>query len=276
MERLVPATDTTHAPVVLRSRPADCRQGSLVGPAGPWRGNGMLRRRRGSASAGFSAPLAGVTVAATLALTGGLAPAQEVRRATVGQPAPPFELTALDGKTHSLARYAAKVVVLEWFAPDCPYVAKHYEEPAASVRRLIERYRDRGVVWLSIASGPHADRDRLKEAVSEWKLDHTVLLDPDGRVARAYGAKTTPHVFVIKRGVVRYAGAMDDDRTPDLVGEEQFVERAIRALLEGRLPTLAETKPYGCELKLEDEAEEPSEVTECEVAGEATDEDGAE
>src|SRR5690606_26880023 len=114
--------------------------------------------------------------------------------------------------------------------PDCPYVAKHYEEPTASVRRLIERYRDEGVVWLSIASGPHADRERLKQAVREWKLDHTVLLDPDGRVARAYGARTTPHLFVIKRGVVRYAGAMDDDRTPDLVGEEQFVERAIRAL----------------------------------------------
>jgi peroxiredoxin len=141
------------------------------------------------------------------------ADAGEPPTATLGDPAPAFSLPDLDGKTVSLADFAGKIVVIEWFNPDCPFVKyAHGEGPLAT---LAAEQSKAGIVWLAINSGAPGKQgtgvERNREAASEWKLEHAILLDEDGKVGHAYGATSTPHMFVIDAaGKLVYAGGLDN------------------------------------------------------------------
>lgn len=132
--------------------------------------------------------------------------------AKLGEPAPAFELPDLDGNLVSLASFAGKTIVLEWFNPDCPFVKyAHGEGPLAD---LAAKQGD-DVVWIAINSGAPGKQGhgaaRNREAKAEWKLDHAILLDESGVVGHQYGATTTPHMFVIDpAGTLVYAGGLDN------------------------------------------------------------------
>lgn len=176
-------------------------------------------------------------------------------RARIGEPAPDFTLTDLDGKEHKLSDYTAKgqIVVLEWFNPYCPYVQKHHKHNR-TMAQLYEEYKGRGVVWLAINSAHEGDasssRDVNVEHKKTWEIKYPILLDPTGKVGKMYGARTTPHMYVINAdGTLVYMGAIDDDRSPDRLGKVNYVREALNAVLAGETVATAETRPYGCTVK---------------------------
>jgi peroxiredoxin len=170
--------------------------------------------------------------------------------ATVGELAPDFTLVDQAGASHSLASYRGRIVVLEWTNPTCPYVVRHSE--AGTMRRLDAGFADQDVVWIAIDSSRTvvpADSEAFRVANA---LPYPVLQDPHGVVGRAYGARTTPHMFVIDReGKVRYSGAIDDDPRGQVAAPTNHVERAVEALLAGQAPPVSTTEPYGCSVKYE-------------------------
>ena len=177
--------------------------------------------------------------------------------ATVGQPAPAFTLTDTKGTTHSLADFAGKTVVLEWFNHECPFVKKHYG--AGNMQRQQAAATGKGVVWLTInSSAPgkqgHVNAEQANAILGEWKASPTAfLLDHDGTVGQAYGAKTTPHMYVIDgAGVLRYNGAIDSNPSADpadIPGATQYVEAALGDLAANRAVARGTTQPYGCSVK---------------------------
>ena len=194
-----------------------------------------------------------LALGAALSLSAGLAQAA----ATVGQPAPAFTLTDSNGTEHSLADFRGKTVVLEWFNHECPFVKKHYG--AGNMQKQQDASEKDGVVWLLVnSSAPgkqgHVDGAQGNRVLAEWKATPTaLLLDHDGTVGKAYGAKTTPHMFVIDgQGVVRYNGAIDSTPSADaadIPGSTQFVEAALADLAANRPVARATTQPYGCSVK---------------------------
>lgn len=174
--------------------------------------------------------------------------------AKVGSAAPEFTLTDTEGKEHKLSQYAGKIVVLEWFNPDCPFVKKHHDK-MTTMADLAKANSD--VVWLAINSGAAgkqgAGLERNTKAKTDWKMGYPVLLDETGTVGRMYGARTTPHMYVInKDGILAYEGAIDDNNSVDTAGQTNYVAEAIKALKAGTPVATAETKPYGCSVKYGD------------------------
>lgn len=177
--------------------------------------------------------------------------------ATVGQPAPSFTLTDTKGTTHSLADFAGKTVVLEWFNHECPFVKKHYG--AGNMQKQQDAATGNGVIWLAInSSAPgkqgHVNAEQANAVLGEWKANPTAfLLDHDGTVGRAYGAKTTPHMYVIDgTGVLRYNGAIDSNPSADpadIPGATQYVDAALADLAADRAVARGTTQPYGCSVK---------------------------
>jgi peroxiredoxin len=169
--------------------------------------------------------------------------------ATVGQPAPGFTLKDQDGAEVDLAKLRGKIVVLEWTNPDCPFAQRHAE--AKTMSTLADRYRGKGVVWLGVDSTSYLDAARDRTWRSEHKLPYPVLDDHKGTVGTAYGARTTPHMFVIDgTGTVVYEGAIDDDATGDKGRQARnYVAEALDEVTAGQPVKLAETKPYGCSVK---------------------------
>jgi peroxiredoxin len=166
--------------------------------------------------------------------------------ATVGQPAPAFTLTDADGKTHSLAQYKGKTVVLEWTNPGCPFVVRHYD--AQTMKKLAGQHKD--VVWLAVNSTATNTADDSKKWAKDKGLPYPTLLDTDGKVGKVYGARTTPHMFVIDgKGVLRYAGAIDSDPKGKGGTVTSYVGDALTALAAGKAPSPASTEPYGCSVK---------------------------
>ncbi len=178
-------------------------------------------------------------------------------QAAVGAPAPSFTLTDTKGAAHALADFAGKPVVLEWTNPDCPFVKKHYG--AKNMQALQAKYVAQGVVWLSVCSSAsgkqgHYPADEWNRILAEQGSAATaLLLDPDGQVGRAYGAKTTPHLFVVDAaGTLVYDGAIDDNPSTDsadIPGARAYVSEALDAVLAGAPVPVAQTKPYGCSVK---------------------------
>ena len=171
----------------------------------------------------------------------------------IGAPAPAFSLKDLTGKTVNLADYKGKVVVLEWFNPECPFVKKHHEKFTTMVDTY-NAFKDKGVVWIAINSGAPgkegAGLDKNKKASTDWKLPYSVLLDETGATGKAYGAKTTPHMYIINAdGNLAYQGAIDNDRSADKAGSVNYVKQALTQVLAKETVTEAETKPYGCSVK---------------------------
>ncbi len=195
---------------------------------------------------------ASAALLAALALTPRLALADAV----IGKPAPGFSLPDTNGNTVTLAAQQGKWVVLEWTNPECPFVRKHYGK--GHMQKLQETYVARDVVWLSIGSSAPGKEGNYAPAkwneIQKERNAHptATLLDPDGTVGRAYGAKTTPHMFVIDpTGTLVYQGAIDDHSSPfgDPSGARNYVAAALDEGMTGKPVTTASTKPYGCGVK---------------------------
>lgn len=177
--------------------------------------------------------------------------------AAPGDPAPDFTLTDTNGRTHRLADYRGKTVVLEWLNYECPFVRKHYE--SGTMQGLQERYTGREVVWLSVVSSApgeqgHFSNEEMNRRTRAHNAHQTaVLMDPTGMVGRAYGARTTPHMFVISpQGEILYNGAADDRPSPDratLRGATSYIAQALDEALSGRAVSRPRTQPYGCSVK---------------------------
>lgn len=175
----------------------------------------------------------------------------------VGSAAPDFSVTDSKGKTQSLSQYKGKYVVLEWFNPDCPFVKKHYG--GGNMQKLQKEFTDKGVVWLSVDSSAAGKEGNLtpeqaEKKMSEWKTHSTaLLLDQDGKAGKAYGAKNTPHMFVISpEGKIIYEGAIDSKATPnpaDIPQSTNYVKAALDEALAGKPVTTSSSRPYGCSVK---------------------------
>jgi peroxiredoxin len=198
--------------------------------------------------------LIAATIAVTALATAGIAAADAPK---VGQPAPAFTATDLNGKSRSLAEFKGKYVVLEWHNQSCPFVKKHYS--SGNMQKLQKELTAKGAVWLSIiSSAPGAQGfvtpEQEKAYLAEQKASPTeVLFDPEGTVGHAYGAKTTPNMYVIDdKGVLIYAGAIDDNPSSDAADAataKNFVRAAYDEASAGKPVTNASTAPYGCGVK---------------------------
>ncbi|MGB0956179.1 MAG: thioredoxin family protein [Panacagrimonas sp.] len=178
-------------------------------------------------------------------------------KAKVGEPAPSFSVINAQGQTVSLADYSGQRVVLEWTNDGCPFVQKHYN--SGNMQGLQQLAAEQDTLWFTvISSAPgkqgHKDGAAAKAMIAAWKASpDAVLLDDSGDVGRAYGAKTTPHMYIIDaEGVLRYAGGIDDiptANTADIARAENYVRNAMNALARGEPVADAITRPYGCSIK---------------------------
>ena len=176
----------------------------------------------------------------------------------IGADAPDFELQGSDGKTHKLSDYKDKTVVLEWFNDECPFVRKHYDPPARNMQSLQEKFTKQGVVWFSVISSAenqdgHVDKDGAVALQGKNGSHQTaILLDPQGTVGKAYGARTTPHMYLVKEGKLLYQGAIDNKKSydkADLEGARNYIAEALEASLKNEAIKVAKTDPYGCSVK---------------------------
>jgi peroxiredoxin len=194
---------------------------------------------------------------ATTAAAFALVPTLAAAVATVGQPAPAFTASDTSGKPVSLADFKGKHVVLEWTNPGCPFVVKHYQ--SANMQGTQKAAVAKGVVWLTINSTAEDASDFKKPAdMAAWMQQQqaaasATLLDASGKVGRAYGARTTPHMYVINpAGMVVYAGAIDSkpsSNPADVAGATNHVKAALAESLAGKPVSVASTRPYGCSVK---------------------------
>jgi peroxiredoxin len=167
----------------------------------------------------------------------------------VGAPAPAFSLTDQSGQKVSLADYSGRIIVLEWINPDCPFVQRHAQ--ARTMANLANKFGEQGVVWLGINSTHYMKNDANQKWIEASSLPYVVLDDHAGEVGRAYGAKTTPHMYIIdKSGVLAYQGAIDDDQAGTKgAAAVNYVATALSELIAGKAVSVPQTKPYGCSVK---------------------------
>jgi len=192
-------------------------------------------------------------VAAALALTA----ASALAAATVGQAAPNFTAIDASGKTVTLADFKGRHVVLEWVNPGCPYVQRHYD--SANMQGTQREATSKGVVWLAVNSTAQDAGDYLTPAaMTQWMQTQkaaatATLMDTDGRVGRAYGARTTPHMYIVNpAGTLVYAGAIDDKpraSPSETASATNHVKVALAESLAGKAVSLPSTRAYGCSVK---------------------------
>jgi len=178
-------------------------------------------------------------------------------KATIGHSAPNFSLQGSDGKSHSLADYSGKYVVLEWTNPNCPFVHKFYD--SGTMQKLQTTETAKGVVWLRINSGaPGRDGSQTPAAAAAYEKEHNVastetLLDTTGAVGHTYGARTTPHMFVINpKGTLIYAGGIDNKPSTDpatIPTATNYVTTALDEAMASKPVTTPTARPYGCSVK---------------------------
>lgn len=176
-----------------------------------------------------------------------------------GKIAPAFEVKDATGKSHTLAEHKGKWLVLEWYNKDCPYVKKHYE--SGNMQKLQKAYVEKGVTWLAVISSAKGSQGHLtpEQAIEVAKSSdsgaNAILLDESGTMGRAYGAKTTPHMYVIDpQGMIVYAGAIDDNDSSDpkvIPTSKNFVVAALDSAMAEKPVEISSTKPYGCSVKYE-------------------------
>lgn len=177
--------------------------------------------------------------------------------AELNQPAPAFSAVGADGKPVKLDAYKGKTVVLEWTNHECPYVKKHYE--SGNIPNLQKDAASKGVVWLQVVSSAPGKQGHVDGATAQ-KLNASrdaapagTVLDPDGKIGKLYGAKTTPHIFIVNgAGQLVYKGGIDSLATTDkadLAKAENYVTAALASIGAGKPVVKANTKPYGCAVK---------------------------
>jgi len=175
----------------------------------------------------------------------------------VGDSAPDFTGTDSNGKMQTLSAYKGKFVVLEWSNRDCPYTRKHYD--SGNMQSLQREWRAKGVIWLTIISSAPGEEGYVTASEENAQLakvhavPSAVILDPKGSIGREYGAKTTPHMFVIDpSGKLIYAGAIDDHPTTDVADikiSKNYVNEALTQAMAGGSVSTTYTRPYGCSVK---------------------------
>ena len=204
---------------------------------------GSLNRRE------FSASLLAAPWALSLA-----SPA--LAAATVGQAAPDFSATDTTGKTRKLSDYKGKLVVLEWTNPGCPFVQKHYN---GNMQGLQKEFAAKGVVWLAINSTETSHGDYLAPAkLAGWLGEKqaaptALLMDESGKIGQLYGAKTTPHMYIVSpQGRLIYAGGIDSiasAREDDIKTATNYVRQGLSEALGGKTLSVASSRAYGCSIK---------------------------
>ena len=195
-----------------------------------------------------------LTLAGTALLAGAASTAQAA--ASVGQPAPAFTASDTTGKSRSLAEFKGKTVVLEWVNPGCPFVRKHYR---ANMQALQKEFTAKGVVWLAVNSTEKAASDYLApDALAGWMKEKSAaptatLMDEEGTIGQAYGARTTPHMYIVDaKGVLVYAGGIDSipsARPDDIKTATNYVRQGLSEVLAGQPVSAPSTRPYGCSVK---------------------------
>ena len=193
-----------------------------------------------------------VTAVAAVALASPLAAAQKN-----GAIAQDFKLTDVNGKTVQLSQFRGKTVVLEWHNPGCPFVSKHYR--SGNMQATQKAARQQGAVWLTINSGAkgkqgHMTGPEAKALIAKQNIQSTnYLLDAKGLVGKAYGAKTTPHMYIIDgNGILVYQGGIDDKPTAniaDIKNARNHVLAALNEIKSGDKVSVAQARPYGCSVK---------------------------
>lgn len=186
-----------------------------------------------------------------------LNPLAQANEALVGKPAQDFTLPDSNGKDHSLSEYKGKIVVLEWLSHDCPFVKKHYN--SGNMQKLQKTYTEKGVIWFSIISSAPGKQgyytpEEASEITKQKKAYPTaMLLDPDGDVGKLYGAKTTPHMFIINSdGMLVYNGAIDDissTKIEDISKAKNYTQIALDEVMAGKEVSIQTSQPYGCSVK---------------------------
>ncbi len=202
-----------------------------------------VAQEKGGATTGKPAPTAGKP-----ATPEGGKPAAEI-----GKPAPDFTLKDTEGKEVKLSSFKGKIVVLEWTNHECPIVKFHHGDHDTMLKTL-EGVKGKDVVWLAIDSS-HFCQDKV-ESIKGWakskKLPYPILLDPSGATGHAFGAKNTPHMFIIdKDGNLAYAGAIDDNRKTEQgkANVKNYVAEALASLISGQTVAVKTTDAYGCSVK---------------------------
>jgi len=177
-------------------------------------------------------------------------PGSDIQDERSGKRAPAFELNSFDGKTVNLSGYRGKIVVLEWLNFECPFSRYHYETKSTMVE-LAKKYKGKNVVWLAVNSTSHTTPAANKAFARQYRLPYLILDDRPGKVGRAYGAETTPHMYIINpRGNLVYEGAIDDSpmgRKKE--GVINYVDNALAELTARKAVSTPKTKPYGCTVK---------------------------
>lgn len=186
------------------------------------------------------------------------APTLALAAAVPGEKAPDFSEVDAAGKTHTLTDYKGEWLVLEWFNKGCPYVRKHYG--SGNMQALQKKYTGEDINWLTVISSAEGKQGYLEPAQAlevaeshELNASAPFLLDPDGSMGRAYGAKTTPHMFIINpQGEVVYAGAIDDNDSANpavIPDSKNYVAAALDASLAGETVDVSSSRAYGCGVK---------------------------
>jgi len=193
------------------------------------------------------------SLAAAAAVLAGVALADPA----VDAPAPAFTGQTSSGQAISLDQFKGQTVVLEWTNDGCPFVQKHYQ--TGNMQKTQAAANGAGAVWITVMSSApgkqgHADATRANKLIKEWAAEPDfVLLDPDGAIGKAFGAKTTPQMALIdQNGVLRYAGAIDDQPSANhatVNGASNYLLAALSSLEKGEPIAVKETKPYGCSVK---------------------------
>lgn len=169
-----------------------------------------------------------------------------------GRQAPAFELNSFTGRKIKLADLTGKIVVLEWFNTDCPFARHHYDQ-ASTMIDLARKYKDKDVVWLAVNSTNTTTPQANREFAEKHKLPYPILDDRSGTVGRQYGARNTPHMFIIdKDGTIAYRGAIDNAPLGKVQGDGtkiNYVDQALSELMAGKAVTTPTTTPYGCTVK---------------------------
>lgn len=181
--------------------------------------------------------------------------------AAVGQPAPDFTLQDTAGQPVKLSQFKGKPVVLEWNNPGCPFVRKHYQ---GNMQALQKDFTQRGVVWLAINSTEDTSPDHLPPPqLARWMRDQgaspsATLMDEDGTIGKRYGARVTPHMYIVDaQGRLVYAGGIDSipsARVADIEKATNHVRQGLTELLAGKPLSVATSQAYGCSIKYKNAA----------------------
>lgn len=177
-------------------------------------------------------------------------------QATVGQPAPAFEVIDSLKQKRTLAQFKGRVVVLEWSSSSCPFAkAQYVSGRMPQIQRWAEQ---KDIVWLTVLSSHPSRSDYLEpdkaEAFNRGRggVPSALLIDATGEVGKAFGAKTANHMFIVgKDGTLLYTGGIDDGETMNpqkVLTAHNYVQAALEDIVAGKAVHVATTQPFGCAL----------------------------